>query len=247
MTGKLYVIGIGPGDPELMTLKAVRILKETPCIFVPKGREEGSSLALSIVQKALSLDGKEIVEAYFPMRKTVSSAECGVRSAEHRQGLDEKWNETVEAVLDRLDRGLDAAFITIGDPAIYSTFFYLYDKLLERRPALSIEIVPGVSSINAAAARAGLCLGLGDERIAILPANYAESLQETLERFDTVVLMKVNKVFDTVRDTLVKMKLAAGAVYVARAGMDDERIVKDITRVSDEDLNYFSLMIVRKR
>ena len=71
MTGKLYVLGIGPGDPELMTLKAVRILKQVPCIVVPKGREEGSSLALSIVQKSLSLDGKEIVEAFFPMKKTM--------------------------------------------------------------------------------------------------------------------------------------------------------------------------------
>ena len=79
----------------------------------------------------------------------------------------------------------------------------------QRRPSLAIEIVPGISSINAAAARAGLYLGLGNERIAVLPANYLDSLQETLEKFDTVVLMKVSKVFDTVRDTLVRMDLAA--------------------------------------
>ena len=75
MDGKLYVIGIGPGDPELMTVKAVRLLKQVPCIVVPKGREEGSSLALSIVRKTIALDGKEIVEAYFPMQKTVKSSE----------------------------------------------------------------------------------------------------------------------------------------------------------------------------
>lgn len=233
------MVGIGPGDPELMTLKAVRILKQVPCIFVPKGREEGTSLALSIVQKTLSFDNKEIVEAYFPMKKTMGTADTGE--------LDIKWNETVDAVVGRLDRGMDAAFITIGDPAIYSTFFYLYDRLLELKPALHIEIVPGISSINAAAARAGLYLGLGNDRIAILPANYLDSLQETLEKFDTVVLMKVSKVFDTVRDTLIAMGLAAGATYVARAGMEDERIHKDIRMVKEEDLNYFSLVIVRKR
>lgn len=246
MPGKLYVVGIGPGDPELMTLKAARILKQVPCIFVPKGKEEGSSLALSIVQKELSLDGKEIVEAYFPMMKTVRSSEFGVRSEEQRE-LNDKWGDIVDAVLARIDRGIDAAFITIGDPAIYSTFFYLYDRLLEHRPALSVEIVPGISSITAAAARAGVSLGLGNERIAILPANYLDNLRETLERFDTVVLMKVNKVFDTVKEILVQLNLAAQAVYVARAGMDDERIEKDITRVRSEDLNYFSLVIVRKR
>lgn len=247
MTGKLYVIGIGPGDPELMTLKAVRILKDTPCLFVPKGREEGTSLALSIVQKVLNLDGKEIVEAYFPMVKTVRSSEFGVQSGEDQQDLDTKWKETTEAVLNRLDTGMDAAFITIGDPGIYSTFFYLYDRLLERKPDLVIEIVPGISSINAAAARAGLYLGLGNERIAILPANYLDSLEETLEKFDTVVLMKVSKVFNTVRDMLNRMNRAAQATYVVRAGMGDERVYRDIGQVNEEEANYFSLMIVRKR
>ena len=92
------------------------------------------------------------------------------------ENLDAKWNEIVKAVLSRLDRGIDVAFITIGDPGIYSTFFYLYDRLLEQKPSLAVEIIPGISSINAAAARAGLYLGLGNDRIAILPANYLDSL-----------------------------------------------------------------------
>jgi precorrin-2/cobalt-factor-2 C20-methyltransferase len=214
------------------------------------------------VQKALPLDGKDIVEAYFPMVKTtphpsplpmmgeggnLSPLPRGEREASQADDLDSKWNETVERVLGRLEKGIDVAFITIGDPAIYSTFFYLHDRLLERRPALSIEIVPGISSINASAARAGMYLGLGNERIAILPANYLDSLHDTLEKFDTVVLMKVNKVFDTVKETLVRMDLAAKAVYVCRAGMEDERVYKDILQVRQEDLNYFSLVIVRKR
>jgi precorrin-2/cobalt-factor-2 C20-methyltransferase len=239
MTGKLFVVGVGPGDPELMTLKAVKILKEAPCIFVPKGREEGSSLALSIVQKALALDGREIVEAYFPMMKTRGGADAGVLGA--------AWDDIVRAVLARLDAGIDAAFITIGDPSVYSTFFYLYDRLLALRPELAIEFIPGISSINAAAARARVPLGLGNERIVVLPANYLETLRETLEKYETVVLMKVNKVFDAVKDALIRAGLAKKAVYVARAGMEDERVIKDITSVRDEDLNYFSLVIVRKR
>ncbi len=249
MDGKLYVIGVGPGDPELMTLKAARILREVPCVFVPKGREEGSSLALSIVQKAIDLGGKEIIELHFPMMKTRGSEESGFSSQENKSAdeLDDKWNKAAGAVLQRLDDGLDAAFITIGDPGIYSTFFYLYDRLLARKPSLSIEIIPGISSINAAAACAGMNLGLGNERMAILPANYLDSLEETLERFDTVVLMKVNKVFDTVKDVLDRKGLTGKAVYVARAGMDDEKIVRDISRITEDDLNYFSLIIVRKR
>ena len=261
MTGKLYVIGVGPGDPELLTLKSVRILKETQCIFVPKGREEGTSLALSIMRGAVDLDGKKIVELHFPMMKTAphppkeappqtgqaGTLPRGEREALQADDLNAKWNEAVHAIVPVLEQGRDAAFITIGDPGIYSTFFYLYDRLLELRPALVIEIVPGISSINAAAARAGLYLGLGNERIAILPANYLDSLEETLEKFDTVVLMKVSKVFTTVRDMLNRMNRAAQATYVVRAGMDDERVYRDIGQVNEEEANYFSLMIVRKR
>ena len=243
MTGKLYVVGVGPGDPELLTLKAVRILKQASCLFVPKGREEGSSLALSIVEKSLDLAGKEIVEIHFPMHKTMGQRSGQkVASAE----LDSKWKKAVAAVYDRLAKGVDAAFITIGDPTIYSTFFYIYDSLLALNADLEVEIVPGVSSINAAASRAGMSLGLADDRIAVLPATYAGELGDVLERFDTVVLMKVHRVFSTLFDTLEKMVLVDRAVYVSEAGMPGERIIRNLRDVKEQDLNYFSMVIVRK-
>ncbi len=249
MTGTLYVIGIGPGDPELLTLKGVRIIKETGVLCVPKGREEGSSLALSIVEKAMDLDGKEIIEAHFPMRKTRGSAEArkiGRDQVKKSSELDTKWNETVEAILAQLEKGKDVAFLTLGDPVIYSTFFYLYDKLLELCPGLNIESIPGVSSINASAARANISLGLGNEKIAVLPANYLGNLKGTLEVFDTVVLMKVNKVLDEITDLLSEMGLIENAVCVSRAGMDDEQIFRDIRDIDQGKLNYFSMVIVRK-
>ncbi len=247
MRGKLYVIGVGPGDPELLTLKAARILREVKCICVPKGREEGSSLALSIVQKALSLEGKEIIEAHFPMRKTksVQRSAFSVQRSKDLE-LDAKWAETVKNILSRLNKGIDVAFIALGDPAIYSTFFYLYDRLLESNPELKIDIIPGVSSINASAAKAKISLGLADEKIAILPANYIENLRETLEKFDTVVLMKVNKVFEGIMHTLTEMNLLNNAIYISRAGMEDEKVFKNIRDAKKEDLNYFSMVIVKK-
>ncbi|MCC6345593.1 MAG: precorrin-2 C(20)-methyltransferase [Nitrospirales bacterium] len=251
MTGKLFVIGVGPGDPELLTLKGARILREVPCICVPKGREEGSSLALSIVQKAVDLTGKEIIEAHFPMKKTAGNRQGAGGCAQEAdlsdaRVLDTKWNETVETVSAVLGRGTNMAFITIGDPTIYSTFFYLYDRLIELNPELPIEFIPGISSINAAAARVPLSLSLADEKIAVIPATYSTDLEQLLGSFDTLVLMKVYKVFDAVRKTLDKMQLAEKAVYVARAGMDDERVVTDIRKVTEDDLNYFSVVIVRK-
>lgn len=253
MTGTLYVIGVGPGDPELLTLKAARLLREVPCICVPKGREEGSSLALSIVKGALNLDGKEIVEAHFPMKKTRRQGARGKGQGINPSGhtvfddeLDIKWNETVEAVLSRLNKGTDVAFITLGDPTVYSTFFYLYDRLIKIDPDLDIEIIPGVSSINASASRAKISLGLADEKIAVLPATYVENLREIFQNFDTVVLMKVHRVFEKVVEILDAMSLTANAVYISRAGMEDEKIFRDIKALKEEDMNYFSMVIVRK-
>ncbi len=234
--GKLYVIGVGPGDPELLTIKGMRILKGISCICVPKGREAGSSLALSIVSGIVDLADKEIIEAHFPMKKTKG----------HAGELDPKWDETVKEVSARLNRGVDVAFITIGDPTIYSTFFYLYDRLLEINPGLDIEIVPGVSSINASASRAKISLGLADEKIAVLPATYVENLREVLSKFDTVVLMKVHRVFGRMLGVLDEMDLISNAVYVSRAGMADEKICRDIRTLKQEDMNYFSMVIVRK-
>ncbi len=238
MIGKLSVIGIGPGDPELLTLKSVRIIKESEVLCVPKGREEGSSLALSIVEKAVTLNGKEVIEAHFPMKKT--------RSQNADKDLDAKWNETVETVLAKLRTGTDVAFLTLGDPTIYSTFFYLHEKLLELQPDLTIEIIPGVSSINASAARANTYLGLGNDSIAVLPANYLNNLHATLGMFNTVVLMKVNKVLNEIVQVLSDLDLVEKAVCVSRVGMDDEKVIKDIREIKQEELNYFSMIIVRK-
>lgn len=242
MNGKLYVIGIGPGDPELLTLKAMRILQRVPTLCVPKGREEGTSLALSIVSQAIDLEGTDIIEAHFPMKKT-----RGTQKKEGSSELAQKWEATAEQIINRLQQGTDVAFITLGDPTIYSTYFYLHDTLLEHMPDLSIEFIPGISSITAAASRAGMSLGLGDEKIAILPATYAGDIRTVLAEFDTIVLMKVHSVLDKILPVLKELQLEGNCVYVARAGMPDERIIRDVAKMTADDLNYFSILTIRPR
>ncbi len=238
MSATLYAIGVGPGDPELLTLKSVRILKEVPCICVPKGREEGSSLALDIVSKAIDLKNKEILQAHFPMKKT--------KSPEHIYSLDAKWHETVKIILSRLNKGLNIAFITIGDPTIYSTFFYLYDRLLELKPDLKISILPGISSINASASSAAISLGLADEKIAIIPATYTDNLKDIMNTFDTIVLMKVHKVLDKIISILNELNLIDKSIYISNVGMKGEYICRDIRKLNKDELNYFSILIVKK-
>ena len=234
--GRLYVVGIGPGDPELLTVKAVRVLKAVSTIVVPKGREEGRSLALSIVKGIMDLHDKEIIEALFPMRET------GKGDA----ALECKWDETGKMILGAVRRGGDVAFITLGDPTLFSTFFYIYRRLVDADPDIDIEIIPGVSSITAGASRAMVALGLGDERIAVIPATKVDDLQEVFEEFDTVVLMKVYRVFGRVLGILDGMGLTGSAVCISRVGMEDERIIRNIRDVKEKDMDYFSLIIVRK-
>ncbi|HVN95981.1 MAG TPA: precorrin-2 C(20)-methyltransferase [Syntrophorhabdaceae bacterium] len=242
MNARLYAIGVGPGDPELLTLKALRILTAVPCICVPQSRAEGDSYALSIVERVVDLNTKQVITAHFPMIKTTG---LGVKSEGKRQ-LKDRWQSAVRTIADMLDRGVDVAFITIGDPTIYSTFFYLYRGLIEVNPSLAVEIVPGVSSINAAASRAATPLCLGDERLAILPATYTKNIQETLEKFDTIVLMKVNTVFARVVRALDRAGLADKSFFISRAGMEDEKIIRRLYDVKKEDLSYFSLVVVKK-
>jgi precorrin-2/cobalt-factor-2 C20-methyltransferase len=231
----LYVIGVGPGDPELLTLKAARLIREVPVVFVPKGREEGKSIALSIVNRLIHTGDKKVIELHFPMKKT------RLMNEEERKN----WQAISEEVLKFLDK--DGAFLTLGDPCLYSTFFYLYDSLLSLAPELKIEIVPGVSSINAAASRAIIPLGMADERIAIIPANYwfNNPIHRLCSMFDTIVFMKVDRDFEELKDFLLEDGLIERSVYVSRVGMEGERVIHNIREVKKEDLDYFSMVIVK--
>ncbi len=244
MTGTFYIIGVGPGDPELMTQKAVRLLKECPVICVPKGTKAGKSVALSIVEQTISIENKEILEIHFPMEK--------IRMDDERSPILEKaWSSAADAVAEKLAEGRDVAFPTLGDPTFYSTAFHLAGVLPEVFPDgstnVSVVIVPGVTSVSASAAAAGMPLCLGDERVAVLPATYEkEKMLEAFLSFDTVVLMKVHKVLDEVLLLLKKLDLLETSIIIEKAGMKGERVIK-ASEATNQKLHYFSTMIVRKR
>jgi precorrin-2/cobalt-factor-2 C20-methyltransferase len=234
MPARLIAVGVGPGDPELLTRKAERILRSVPVIYAPTGAADAASYALAIVEPFLDRARQEVLTRTFPMTKDESE-------------LIPLWEETAAELAQRVRAGQDVAFITIGDPLLYSTFLYLYRNFRDKYPEIDIEIVPGITSVGAAAAAAGVSLGISADRLAILPATYEEEqLRQTLVEFDTVVLMKVSRVFDRVFALLSELGLEKSSVFVRRVGSSEEEVVTDLSSLVGKKLDYLSLLIVRK-
>jgi precorrin-2/cobalt-factor-2 C20-methyltransferase len=231
--GRFYGVGVGPGDPELMTRKAERILRTVDCIFHPVGAGSGSSFARRIIEP-LGL----APEKFRPVPL------CMARD----RGPDQQtYLRAAEEIVAELRRGRSVAWITEGDPLFYSTFLHVYEELY-RFPEVAVEIVPGVTSANAAAARAGVPVARLDEKVAIVPAAYGVvRLPALLDEFTTVVLLKINTVWGPLLDALATLPCPARAVYVEQVGTPAERVVEDLGSLHAENLPYFALVIVRRR
>jgi precorrin-2/cobalt-factor-2 C20-methyltransferase len=233
-TGILYGIGIGPGDPELLTLKAEKLLKQIDVLAVPKSKDEAESRALSVVAHAVDIKEKEIIELTLPMTRD-------------KDVLVKARKDAALLLTEKLEKGFDIACITLGDPLFYSTFSYLMPFVTDILPDAEIKIIPGVSSIHAAASAALTPLAEADERIAIIPAAYGEKdLKKIIESFDTVVLMKINKVFNNVLTVLNELGLKEKTVFVSKAGWPDEKIVRNMDSLNGKKIDYFSMVIIKK-
>lgn len=234
MSARLYAVGVGPGDPELLTLRAVRILRDADVVVAPTGRAEAASYALGIVAGHLDRSRQLILERVFPM----------TRDEDELQPL---WEATAEEVADHVRAGRTVAFVTIGDPLLYSTFLHLLRVLRAAYPEIVVEIVPGITSVGAAAAAAGVPLAMAAECLAVLPATGEDvRLRQALADFDCVVLMKVSRVFDRIYALLVELGLERHAVFVRRVGSCEEELVTDLATLVGRPLDYLSLVIVRK-
>ena len=231
--GCLYGVGVGPGDPELLTRKALRVLQQTPVICTPQSETSGDSYALEIVREFLDPAKQETMRVTFP--------------TDDAEGAAGVWRRAAEDIAKRLLQGEDVAFITEGDPMLYSTFAYILQDIAADHPEIPVEIIPGVSSVMAAAASAAIPLVTHGQRLAILPAVYGiDDLREAIANYDTIVLMKVNRTLLSALANLENLGLAGKGIYVRRASTPGERVVSDLRQLTDEDLDYFSLLIIRK-
>jgi precorrin-2/cobalt-factor-2 C20-methyltransferase len=231
--GKFYGIGVGPGDPELLTLKARRILEEIEVLFIPKSRQEKRSLALSIVKGAVDKDWN-LIELILPMTTD-------------RDQLKKHWQEAAGQVVELLRGGEDAGFITLGDPNFYSTFSYLLKYVKELLPDLQVEIIPGISAVNAISAWVQEPLAEGEESLVIVPAlGEQESLARLIEQFDNVVLLKAGNQMSKLVRILEDSDPAPQVHFASRCGFSDGFYTDDLTSLLDKKLDYLSTMIIKK-
>jgi len=164
-----------------------------------------------------------------------------------KEQLKKYWHQAADTIWHHLERGEDCAFVNVGDPLLYGTFIHILETLKRSHPEIEVEVIPGISSINAAAARTVVPLASDNDNIAIISGNREDKvIRETLENFDTVVFMKLNNVFDKLLEILEELNLMDKCVYVRRCTTKDEEIIWDISKLKGEKVDYFSLLIVRK-
>lgn len=233
MKGKLYGIGVGPGDSELLTVKGARLISEADVIITPKTEKKDGSVALQIAKPYIE-DHTDIVPVVFPMVMNESQQAKG-------------WEEARQIIVSLLEAGKKVVFLTLGDPMFYSTYMYVYG--LVEQAGYEIETVPGVTAYCAIGARLGYPIVEKEEVLAIVPATAPkEKIDKVLAVADDAVIMKVYRNFADVQETLKKYDMADNAVMISRCGLDGEEIYENVAELpSDLKLNYLSTILTKRK
>jgi precorrin-2/cobalt-factor-2 C20-methyltransferase len=227
LVGKFYGIGVGPGDPQLITLKAVEVLKHMDVIAVPKSRMDRESVAWDIAKGHCPSD-IQLMELEMPM----TSDEMVLQAA---------WRNAADQILDILHSGKSVAFLTLGDPSLYSTYTYLLNLLKQELSSEHIETVPGIMAMAAAAAKVNQPLATGDEPLLVLPGI------EGVDRYPDIpnlVVMKVSRNLPEVLETLRENK--AKAILATRVGQAGERIRELTEQEEIGKVDYLSIVLINR-
>lgn len=227
MKGTLYGIGVGPGDPELLTIKALRVIKTADVIAVP-GQCVTESIAYKIVKQIYEeLDEKELIALPMPMTK-------------NEEMLKKNHDQAADTVRNLLDQGRSVAFLTLGDPTVYSTYLYVHKRI--REAGYETEIINGIPSFCAVAARLNMGLVEKAEPLHVIPASY--QIEDALELSGTKVLMKAGKKIAAVKEKLLSGK--AEGMMIENCGMKDEKIYQSIEEIP-ETAGYYSLIVIKEK
>lgn len=228
---KFYGIGTGPGDSELVTVKAVNTIKKLDILYTPEAKREGNSLALSIVEEYLP-EHLQIKQRHFPMN--FNDGEKIIA-----------WNQVADEIVENVKNGKNVGFVTLGDPMIYSTYVYIMERLIDK---IDVETIPGISSFSNIASNQNFPLVMDKEPLIIVPCTIdEEKIDYALENYSSIVLMKVYKNFKQIVDKLEKNNLLEYSILVSNSSLENEVVYNNLREIDLENkISYFSTILVNK-
>ncbi|WP_420546441.1 precorrin-2 C(20)-methyltransferase [Nitrosopumilus sp.] len=239
MTG-LIGIGVGPGDPDLLTVKAVKAIQNADIIMCPASKEDRPSIALSVVSSLIDKSkNQEIVKLIFPMTK-------------NKDILEETWKKNARIMAQKVLLGKNVVYLTVGDPYLYSTWIYMHKDLKENHPSMEISVIPGIVSMFTFASKAGVSIAEGADKVAIIPSCYdLSSVKEIAKNSETMVFLKDGRYFDQVIDVLKESGFPDDSIFAIGQDLGTENeIIRKMTlgEVNDESLTtkYFSILVVKR-
>lgn len=233
-------IGVGPGDPDLLTVKAVKAIRGADVIMCPASAEDRPSIALSIASAVIDgAKNQEIVKLIFPMTKD-------------RAVLEATWRRNAEIMARSVLDGHDVVYLTVGDPYLYSTWIYMHRNIRSDHPDLRISVIPGIVSIFTFASKVGVSIAEGAEKVAIIPSCYdLTTVREIAKNSESLIFLKDGRYFDQVIDLLRESGFPDDSVFAIGQDLGtDKEIIRRMTlgEVSDETLTskYFSILVVKR-
>ncbi len=236
----LIGIGVGPGDPDLLTVKAVKAIQNADIIMCPASKEDRPSIALSVVSSIIDKSkNQEIVKLIFPMTKD-------------KDVLEATWKKNAKIMAEKVLLGKNVVYLTVGDPYLYSTWIYMHKDLKENYPDMEISVIPGIVSIFTFASKVGISIAEGSEKVAIIPSCYdLSSVKEIAKYSETMVFLKDGRYFDQVITVLKEAGFPDDSIFAIGQDLGTENeIIRKLTlgEVNDGTLTtkYFSILVVKR-
>ena len=236
----LVGIGVGPGDVELLTVKAVNAIHNADIIMCPASKEDRPSIALSVIESIIDKSkNQKIIKLIFPMTKD-------------KDILKASWKRNAKIMAETVLEGKNVVYITVGDPYLYSTWIYMHRDLKEKYPDMNISVVPGIVSIFSFASKVGVSVAEGAEKVAIIPSCYdLSSVKEIAKHSESMIFLKDGRYFDQVIEVLKESGFPDNSLFAIGQDLGTENeIIRTMTlgEVNDSTLTtkYFSILVVKR-
>ena len=237
---ELIGIGVGPGDPDLLTVKAVNAIQNADVIMCPASKEDRPSIALSVVDSIIDKSkNQEILKLIFPMTKD-------------KDVLVETWKKNAKIMAEKVLTGKNVVYLTVGDPFLYSTWIYMYRDISENHPDINISVIPGIVSMFTFASKVGVSIAEGAEKVAIIPSCYdLSSVKEIAKNSESMIFLKDGRYFDQVIQVLKDAGFPDDSIFAIGQDLGTENeIIRKMTlgEVNDDTLTtkYFSILVVKR-